>query len=45
MRTGRPGCDIGVLREVKSGRDKLFTHPNLLALLTDDGHGVPEYTA
>jgi len=34
---------IGVLREIKSGRDKLFIHPNLLALLTNEDHAVPAY--
>jgi len=23
-------CDVGVLREVKAGREKLFIHPNLI---------------
>ena len=36
-------CDIGVLREVKAGREKLFIHPNLMALLTAENHKVPEY--
>lgn len=36
-------CDIGVLREIKAGREKLFIHPNLLALLTAEGHAVPRY--
>lgn len=26
-------CDIGILREEKSGREKLFIHPSLLAVL------------
>jgi Fic family protein len=34
-------CDIGVLREVKSGREKLFIHPNLMKLLTAEDHQVP----
>jgi len=38
-------CDIGVLREVKAGREKLFIHPNLIALLTAEDHKVPEYRA
>jgi Fic family protein len=38
-------CDIGVLREVKAGREKLFIHPNLLTLLTSEDHKVPEYTS
>jgi hypothetical protein len=36
-------CDIGVLREEKAGRVKLFIHPNLMTLLTADDHQVPEY--
>jgi len=36
-------CDIGLLQEVKAGREKLFIHPNLMKLLTADDHEVPEY--
>lgn len=36
-------CDIGVLREVKAGREKLFIHPNLMKLLTAEDHKVPGY--
>lgn len=36
-------CDIGVLREMKAGREKLFIHPNLMTLLTAEDHKVPEY--
>jgi Fic family protein len=36
-------CGIGVLREVKAGREKLFIHPNLMTLLTAEDHKVPEY--
>lgn len=36
-------CDIGVLREIKVGREKLFVHPNLMTLLTSEGHVVPAY--
>jgi Fic family protein len=36
-------CEIGVLREVKAGRDKLFIHPNLMKLITAEDHKVPEY--
>jgi Fic family protein len=36
-------CDIGVLREVKAGREKLFIHLNLMKLLTADDHKVPAY--
>jgi Fic family protein len=27
-------CAIGILKEVKAGREKLFIHPQLLKLLT-----------
>ena len=36
-------CDIGVLREMKAGREKLFIHPNLMQLLTAEDHKVPAY--
>ena len=36
-------CDIGVLREVKAGREKLFIHPNLMKLLTAEDHSVSGY--
>jgi hypothetical protein len=36
-------CDVGVLREVKAGREKLFIHPNLMKLLTAEDHNVPAY--
>lgn len=36
-------CDIGVLREVKAGREKLFIHPHLMKLLTAEDHKVPQY--
>ena len=36
-------CAIGVLEERKAGRDKLFLHPKLLALLASDEHIVPAY--
>ena len=36
-------CDIGVLNEVKSGREKLFIHPKLMTVLTSDEHVVPKY--
>jgi Fic family protein len=36
-------CDIGVLREIRAGREKLFIHPKLMTLLTADDHRVPEY--
>ena len=36
-------CAIGVLEERKSGRDKLFVHPKLLALLASDDHTSGAY--
>ena len=29
-------CDIGVLREVKSGRETIFVHPKYIELLTGE---------
>ncbi len=34
---------IGMLTEVKQGREKLFIHPNFLRLLTSDDHPVLPY--
>lgn len=34
---------IGVLREMKIGREKLFVHPNFMRLLTAEDHVVPSY--
>jgi Fic family protein len=36
---------IGVLREVKVGKEKLFIHPRLMQLLSSDAHAVPGYGA
>lgn len=36
-------CAVGVLREVKAGREKLFIHPPLMTLLTAEDHKVPAY--
>lgn len=36
-------CDIGVLREEKIGREKLFLHPKLLTLLASDEHTFEPY--
>ncbi len=35
---------IGVLKEIKVGREKLFIHPNFVRLLTSDDHPVPPYS-
>lgn len=36
--------DIGVLQEVTLGREKLFIHPRLMALLTRDDNAVAAYS-
>lgn len=36
-------CEIGVLEEIKVGREKLFIHPKLMAVLTSEEHVVPKY--
>ncbi len=36
--------EIGVLKEIKIGRDKIFTHPNFLDLLVNDEHQYQRYT-
>jgi Fic family protein len=36
-------ADLGMLREVKVGREKLFIHPNFVRLLTSDDHPVLPY--
>ncbi|AWV08627.1 protein adenylyltransferase Fic [Marilutibacter maris] len=35
--------DIGMLREVRMGREKLFIHPGFVRLLTSDEHPVSAY--
>lgn len=37
--------DIGVLKEMKAGREKLFIHPNLMTVLKSEDHVVPNYRA
>lgn len=37
-------CEIGVLQEVKIGREKLFVHPKFVGLLTADTHQFSRYT-
>ena len=37
-------CDIGMLQEVKAGREKLFVHAKLLRLLTTDSNEFSPYT-
>jgi Fic family protein len=36
-------CDIGVLEEIKAGREKLFVHPRFLRLLTTDANEFEHY--
>jgi len=36
-------CDIGVLKEIKAGRDKLFVHPKFIKVLTQDTDDFTEY--
>lgn len=36
-------CDIGVLKEVEAGREKLFIHPKFVQVLTDDADHFTEY--
>jgi predicted transcriptional regulator len=36
---------IGVLEEVAVGREKLFTHPKLIKLLSEDGNNFELYGA
>lgn len=38
-------CDIGVLQELKAGREKLFVHPKFLRLLTEEGNGFIPYAS
>lgn len=37
-------CEAGVLQEVKVGREKLFIHPKLMRLLTQDSNEFSEYS-
>ena len=36
-------ADIGILKEVKAGREKLFIHPKFVALLTSETHKFKSY--
>lgn len=38
-------CEIGVLKEVRVGREKLFVHPKLVSLMTEDGNEIIPYQA
>jgi len=37
-------ADIGVLHEIKAGKEKLFVHPKLIQLLTQDSNEFSPYT-
>lgn len=37
-------CDIGVLIEVKAGKEKLFVHPKLIKLMTEENHEFKLYS-
>lgn len=37
-------CDIGVLREIKVGREKIFIHPKLMELLKSDTNTFEDYS-
>ncbi|MBT0727451.1 Fic family protein [Rosenbergiella australiborealis] len=36
-------CDIGVLHELKIGKEKLFVHPKFIQLMTDDNNNFSDY--
>ena len=36
-------CDIGVLHEYQAGKEKLFVHPKLIQLMTQDSNQFEEY--
>lgn len=36
-------CDIGVLNEIQSGKEKLFVHPKLIKLMTEDTNQFMPY--
>ncbi|MDA8364868.1 MAG: Fic family protein [Gammaproteobacteria bacterium] len=38
-------CDIGVLKEVKVGREKLFINPRLMTLLTKENYPAQRFSA
>lgn len=37
-------CEIGVLHEMQVGKEKLFVHPKLMTLMTQDGNQYPVYS-
>jgi len=38
-------CKIGVLKETQSGKEKLFVHPKLIRLMTEESHEFEDYKA
>jgi len=36
-------CDIGILKEIQAGKEKLFVHPKLIQLMTMDSNEVEGY--
>jgi Fic family protein len=38
-------CDIGVLEEVQSGKEKLFVHPKFVTLMTKDSNQFSRYAS
>lgn len=37
-------CDLGVLNEIQAGKEKLFVHPKLIQLMTQDKHEFKPYS-
>ena len=38
-------CQIGVLKEIRAGKEKLFVHPKLIELMTNDSNEFKVYTS
>jgi len=36
-------CEVGVLKEMQVGKEKLFVHPKLIKLMTEDNHQFEKY--
>lgn len=36
-------CEIDVLQEIHAGKEKLFVHPKLIKLMTEDDHQFEKY--
>ena len=37
-------CDIGVLQEIQTGKEKFFVHPKLIELMTQDSNSFSHYS-